>query len=132
MGGSRTEVNGRSTADDARSALHDQTAALVDEVRELRGGYEYLVARIDEALADRYEEDQIEADAGEEISGRELCLVNLAMEGYTREEATARLVELFGQGDPEDEAGDEEVLARIFGSGPFEPSRPRGRFFRRP
>lgn len=83
IGKSQTEVDDRAVEQEAVS-LEDRATALVSEVRELRDGYEQLVARIDEAFAG----DQAGAAPGvrasvsegeERASEREGYLVNLAV-----------------------------------------------------
>lgn len=80
----RTEPDDSEGEQEGDSQLRDQAAALASEVRELRQGYEDLVARIDEGLA-ASQDDAANARAfdepaarervltqGEEVSGREM------------------------------------------------------------
>jgi len=110
------------------SPLHDQAEALVSEVRELREGYEQLVARIDEALAVGQTDDAASSPVPHPqggASGRELYLLTVAMSGSTREDAAALFTEQFG------EEVDEELLESVFGSVPPSPAEPRRGFLRR-
>lgn len=149
MAVSRTEPDDSEGEREGDSQLRDQAAALASEVRELRRGYEDLVARIDESLAasQNGEADAANARAfdepaarervltqGEEVSGREMVLLNLAASGLNREEAATFMVESFGEGDDE-LIDDGELFDKVFGSGPrvAPPLTPPRRFrFRRP
>lgn len=148
MAVSRTEPD---DSEDEREvdSLREQAAALASEVRELRQGYEDLVARIDERLAasQNGEADVAHARAfdepatrervmaqGEQVSGREMVLLNLAASGVTREEAATFMVESFGE-SADELTDDDELFDKVFGSGPrVEPplAAPRRFRFRRP
>ncbi len=125
MGESQTETDDREV--ERESQVHDQAAALSSEVRELREGYERLVARIDAALAagETGEAPDVASDQGGAVSGVEVYMLNLAASGYTRDETAGLLAEQFGERD-------DELLDKVFASAPISEPPRRGRFRRRP
>ena len=127
MGKPQTETDDREVEQEVGSQLHDEATALASEVRQLREGYEHLVARIDEALAAGETGNAASVRAsqqGEAASGRELYLLNLAVSGYSREDAAAHFAEQFGESD-------DGLVDKVFESAPTpEPPR-RGRRRRR-
>jgi len=127
MGKSQTETKDRKVKREVGSLTRDKAAELTSEVRELREGYESLIARIDETLAAGQTGDapSVGASNGEEKTpDLEVYMLNLAVSGYTREEAATHLTEQFGESD-------DELLDKLFATAPIaEPPR-RGRFRRR-
>lgn len=124
---SETEVEDSAVEQDGASDLHDQATALLSEVRELRKGYEQLVAHIDAALAAGHADEVAGAETSQQeegASGLEVFALNLALSGYSREEALASFAEQFGEVD-------EELIDKAFGSAPTSEAPPRRGPFRR-
>ena len=96
-------IEGRSAAPAAeRGELAASVEELVADIRRLREHYQRVVASIDEALAGdagRHDQPARAADADPGASGIRLTAVNMALAGWTREQAENTLTELHGEAD---------------------------------